>query len=382
MVYHRLARTTLVLLFPLLVQFQTGLAQEQLGVVSSQPESGRWVQLDRGYMVPYRVTIPGTRTSFEMVPIPAGTLRYTNDLETGDDAVLEVPIQPFWIARCEVTWEEYDQYQTLRRTFMKFSERRIRRLMSDHQLDAVTAPSTVHESPKPAVADPAEQLRHPAVSMTQFAARQYTKWLSLLTAQIYRLPTEAEWEYACRGDTESGLSPAVAWCLENSSAQTHPVGLLPANSWGLFDMRGNAAEWVLDADDSGRRRLRTLLQAGLQPIVWPNQEFSRLVCGGSWGRPAADCQPDSRLVSSARWKELDPSIPTSPHWLASDISREIGFRIVRPHTPPAHSLRQRFWDPDVPQTRAALRELSHIQRGPVDPQLPVILQQLEAAGSP
>ncbi|MGB0740175.1 MAG: hypothetical protein ACPGXX_08890 [Planctomycetaceae bacterium] len=74
-----------------------------------------------------------------------------------------------------MTWEEYDRYQMLRRTFMKFSERRIRRLMSDHQPDAVAAPSTVHESPKPAVADPAEQLRHPAVSMTQFAARQYTK---------------------------------------------------------------------------------------------------------------------------------------------------------------------------------------------------------------
>ncbi|MGB0740174.1 MAG: formylglycine-generating enzyme family protein [Planctomycetaceae bacterium] len=206
--------------------------------------------------------------------------------------------------------------------------------------------------------------------------------MSLLTAQIYRLPTEAEWEYACRGDTESGLNSEEASCLQNFSAQTHPVSLLPANSWGLFDLRGNAADWVLDADDSGRRRLRTLLQAALQPIVWPNQEFSHRICGGSQGWPAADCQPDSRMVSSARWKELDPSIPTSLHWLASDISREIGFRIVRPLTPPAHSLRQRFRDPDVPQTRAALRELSHIQRGSVDPQLPVILQQFEAAGSP
>jgi formylglycine-generating enzyme required for sulfatase activity len=72
---------------------------------------------------------------------------------------------------------------------------------------------------------------------------------------VYRLPTEAEWEYACRaganpreqvGEYASGVLGQYAWHKENSNGQTHPVGQLRPNAWGLFDMRGNVAEWLAD----------------------------------------------------------------------------------------------------------------------------------------
>jgi formylglycine-generating enzyme required for sulfatase activity len=95
---------------------------------------------------------------------------------------------------------------------------------------------------------------YPAISMTHYAARMYCKWLSAKTGRYYRLPTEAEWEYACRAGTTTGVyfgdggawGTSYAWTAENSRYQSHPVGLLLPNRYGIYDMHGNAREWCLD----------------------------------------------------------------------------------------------------------------------------------------
>src|SRR5262249_37756723 len=95
---------------------------------------------------------------------------------------------------------------------------------------------------------------HPVVVVTRGDAQAFCDWLSKKEGRYYTLPTEAQWEYACRagsrsrfsfGDNEGQL-PEHAWIVSNSDHKTHPVGKKKPNAWGLFDMHGNAAEWCLD----------------------------------------------------------------------------------------------------------------------------------------
>src|SRR6185436_7840107 len=177
----------------------------------------------------------------------------------------------FWIGRCEVTWDEYSPFQ----------------LKLDVQARAVGGEPAQPQDPwADAVSRPTPPYRpmdfemgtgrNPAISMTQFAARQYTEWLSMKTGRFYRLPTEAEWEYACRGGSSSAYSFGddaaklgdYAWYFENSAETYHPVGTKQANPFGLFDMHGNVAEWVLDQyDEASYASFKATARA---PIAWPS----------------------------------------------------------------------------------------------------------------
>jgi formylglycine-generating enzyme required for sulfatase activity len=129
----------------------------------------------------------------------------------------------------------------------------------------------------------------PVTSVSWNDAREYCSRLSEKEGVPYRLPSEAEWEYACRaGDSApvtSGERPQVAWFADNAGGKTHPVGLKEPNAWGLLDMLGNVAEWTADAygpyppgeveeDPTG-----------------PAEGNSRVVRGGAWRSfaPAVRC---------------------------------------------------------------------------------------------
>lgn len=91
----------------------------------------------------------------------------------------------------------------------------------------------------------------PVANVSWREAREFCEKLSDVEGALYRLPTEAEWEYACRAGSEDPVPredlPVVAWFAENGPGTTHPVGAKAPNGWGLFDMLGNVAEWTLDA---------------------------------------------------------------------------------------------------------------------------------------
>jgi len=129
----------------------------------------------------------------------------------------------------------------------------------------------------------------PVTSVSWKDAREFCVRLSETEGAPYRLATEAEWEYACHaGATEpvaAAERPAVAWYADNSEGATHPVGLKEANSWGLFDMLGNVAEWTLDAYGPYPRAEEDKDPTG------PAVGNSKVVRGGAWRSfvPAVRC---------------------------------------------------------------------------------------------
>ncbi|QDU55603.1 formylglycine-generating enzyme family protein [Aeoliella mucimassa] len=356
---------------------------ETPGLMAEPPAEGRSVKTDQGYMVEYTDTIPGTDVTFAMVPVPGGEYEFKQG-----DKTLHVQIEPFWMSKTEVTWAEYKKFMNLAIVFAKFDDQKLRQVTDENKLDAVTAPSKLYD---PGFTyDTGDEPNQPAVSMTQFAAKQYTKWLSLLGQNFYRLPSEAEWEYACRagsttlysfGDDEDELEE-YAWYDDMNDMQTGPVGKKKPNAWGLHDMHGNAGEWVLDsanppADGPADGSKATVDQA----VSWPTEVFPRVVKGGSWDSMADECTVTSRAESSQDWKSFDPNVPSSSWWFASYEGQLVGFRLVRPLQAPERSNREKYWQADLPvildHANRRIDEEGKGERGIVDPELPQAIEKIQ-----
>jgi len=312
------------------------------------------VAANEAEMKPYTETITGKEVSFEMMPIPGGTFTMGSPVDEddrGDDEGPQHPVKidPFWMGKCEVTWDEYDVF-----TFkLDIQTRELRRLETtplDKSADALSRPT----KPYTDMTFGMGQRGYPAICMTQLAAKRYCEWLSAKTGRYYRLPTEAEWEYACRAGSTSayhfGDDPEeledYAWYYDNAEDQYQKVGQKKPNAWGLHDMHGNVAEWVLDGHDpegySGR-------DAGVavNPLAPPKTLYSRVVRGGSWFDDPDRLRSAARLASEEDWKMQDPQLPQSI-WYHTDADF-VGFRVVRPLVEPTEEEKQTRYGVDKVQ---------------------------------
>ncbi len=348
----------------------------------------------------YTETIPGTPVKFDMVAIESGTYHLGSPPEEighqqEESPQVQVRVPSLWMGRHEVTWAEYHEYMKLCGIFETFAEEGLRKVTQDNQVDAVTAPSKLYEPGFTYGSDGDPDPRQPAVSMSQYAAKQYTKWLSLLTGEFYRLPSEAEWEYVCRAGTTTAYSfgddpqllTEYAWVYDNSEDRyaTSKVGQLKPNPWGLFDMHGNVWEWTLDAFDARHYSKFADRAVDCGKITnWPTELYPRVLRGGSWyTEEASNCRSASRLESDDdQWRTSDPSFPQSPWWFASEEGLTIGFRIVRPKNPPPRKEWGKYWDADLKHIKQDV-DLRVFQEGRgawgvVDKRLPEAIKQLDS----
>ena len=126
------------------------------------------------------------------------------------------------------------------------------------------------------------------------------------TGKKYRLPTEAEWEHACRAGAAAAKPQdlqANAWVWENGEDQAHPVGKKTPNAWGLYDMLGNVMEWCQGVDG--------------KPVAR----------GGSFIDKAADVSCSTRTHQTPDWQAADAQLPKSKWWLSDGPF--VGLRVVR-----------------------------------------------------
>lgn len=268
---------------------------------------------------PYTETISGTVVTFEMIPVPGGSLTVADAAAAGAGVVLEV--DDFWIGKTEVTWDEYDIWQ----------------LGLDHEpaarrrIDAESRPSRPYGAPDWGFGHSG----FAALSVTVHAAEEYARWLSEKTGKNYRLPTAEEWRYACYlghgvglagRQMQAGTPPAAdaiadaaadssadaaaadylesaAWHAGNADRATHAVASMQPDALGIYDMLGNAGEWARDA-------------AGVAALH-----------GGSYRDQATDVHCGARAEQTRAWNSTDPQIPKSTWWLSDGPF--VGFRVVR-----------------------------------------------------
>jgi formylglycine-generating enzyme required for sulfatase activity len=232
------------------------------------------------------------------------------------------------MGKFEVTWNEFElfMYRDEERKYKDF-------IATDPAVDVVSDAVARPTQPYVEMSFGMGKDGFPAISMTQHAARKYCQWMSAKTGFYLRLPTEAEWEYACRAGTtttyswgdDPGQIGEYAWYEDNADFKYQKVGKKKPNPWGLHDMHGNVAEWVLDAYEPN---YQSLLKATDNPYNRPTMLYPRSVRGGSWDHPADMARSAARISSEADWKVQDPQLPKSV-WYHTD-AQFLGFRMVIP----------------------------------------------------
>ena len=288
---------------------------------------------------PYEQALPGSSVKFRMIPIPGGSFLMGSPQnepgrEEDEGPQKEVKLSAFWMGEHEVTFGEWD-------VFFKSMDVPQTKAIA---VDAVSRPTAQYIDLTWGMGRDNKQ---PTNSMSQAAAIMYCKWLYKETGVFYRLPTEAEWEYACRagantaysyGNSPGGLKE-YAYFKDNSEGKFQKVKQLKPNAWGLYGMLGNLSEWTLDQYQPDA--YMKLASGAKDPLVSPGSRYPRVVRGGSYLSDANECRCANRIASLTDWNKRDPQIPKSRWWLTDGMT--VGFRLVKPAEQPTKEEAEQFF---------------------------------------
>jgi formylglycine-generating enzyme required for sulfatase activity len=281
------------------------------------------------------IAIPGCSRPLVLVNLPAGKFVMgsanppINGVEQGPPK--QVQLDAFAISIYETTWEQYDAFF------------RDNNFSVNKETDAITRPSPPYLDFTLGMGKEG----FPASSMQPYGALMFCKWLYKQTGIFYRLPTEAEWEYACKaGKSYEPVLDSIhlqeyAWFAGNSQQKYQPAGSLKPNAWGIYDMLGNVAEWTLDGWTNAYFS-QTLEQSTENPLTVPQKKLPRPVRGGSYRDHAAQLHPALRIPSDPVWNRRDPQIPKSKWW--NTDAPFVGFRVVRPARQPDAAAVEAFFN--------------------------------------
>ena len=279
-------------------------------------------------------TKTGEKISFDMVLIPAGNFLMgspANEAGRKDDEgpQHEVHVDNFYLCTTEVTIElfmtYYQETVSAKRDFITTQEQQKK---TDSEVDAITGPTPVYGDMTMGYEN-----QHPAMGMTWHNAMTFCRWLSKNTGKEYRLPTEAEWEYACRADKTDAYGCAsdpeklkeYAWYEKTADSETNAVGKKKPNAWGLYDMLGNVREWVYDFYSPDAYKQAAAKSPAINP-KGPETGQVHVARGGDYSCPPEELRCAARAFEEKWWRSGDPQIPKSIWWLPEmDI---IGFRVA------------------------------------------------------
>ena len=297
----------------------------------------------------YTEFIPNTSVSFSMIAIKGGTYKMgspekENYRDADESPVRNISVSSFFMGAVEVTWDEFWAFYASTMAEGRLDPTKvIEHNASDP--DAISGPTPPFGIPDQGWGSG----DRPAITMTHYAAQTYCQWLSQVTGKKYRLPTEAEWEYACRAGTEtpyffegdpktyskggirskifgidtSTINSFVIYSI-NSGAKTREPSNVMANPFGLKNTSGNVLEYCSDwysADAYSQTEPNVMDPEG------PATGTEHVVRGGNYNSDAGDVRSAARdHTKSEAWLITDPQLPKSIWWY-SDI-KGIGFRVV------------------------------------------------------
>jgi len=271
------------------------------------------------------IPIPSSPLKIKMIQLEGGTYTMGNDksINLNEKPAKKIQISPFWIGAYEITHDQFDAFFKDEQT------------SQGSKVDAITRPTPQYIDLS---WNMGKEGGYPVNSMSVDAALMFCRWLYQKTGTFFRLPTEAEWEYACKagtntsyffGDDPSKL-PQYAWFKNNSNEKYQKVGQKKPNQWGLYDMLGNLAEWTMDQYDA--EYFKKIKETDKDKIVLPTSRYPRSIRGGSYMDDQKKVMSTSRGFSETSWNKRDPQLPKSRWWLTDGMF--VGFRIVSPVNQP------------------------------------------------